>query len=56
MTEASHFETHRARSSARKLSFDDDAARLCVDVREQNCPRLLKLNSYDLGVDIEKVM
>jgi benzoyl-CoA-dihydrodiol lyase len=59
MTEASprfDFETHPDRYRHWKLSFDGDVARLALDVREDGgiVPGYaLKLNSYDLGVDIE---
>jgi benzoyl-CoA-dihydrodiol lyase len=59
MTDASpriDFETHPDRYRHWKLSFDGDVARLALDVREDGgiAPGYaLKLNSYDLGVDIE---
>jgi benzoyl-CoA-dihydrodiol lyase len=59
MTEASpriDVETHPDRYRHWKLSFEGDVARLALDVREDGgiVPGYaLKLNSYDLGVDIE---
>jgi benzoyl-CoA-dihydrodiol lyase len=50
------FETHPDRYKHWKLSFDGDVARLVMDVQEDGglVPGYeLKLNSYDLGVDIE---
>jgi benzoyl-CoA-dihydrodiol lyase len=50
------FETHPSRYRHWKLSFDGDVARLALDVREDGGivgGYALKLNSYDLGVDIE---
>ncbi|NUN51819.1 MAG: enoyl-CoA hydratase/isomerase family protein, partial [Planctomycetaceae bacterium] len=50
------FETHPSRYRHWKLSFEGDVARLRMDVREDATLRegyRLKLNSYDLGVDIE---
>jgi benzoyl-CoA-dihydrodiol lyase len=59
MTEALpriEFDMHPDRYRHWKLSFDGDVARLALDVREDGgiVPGYaLKLNSYDLGVDIE---
>jgi len=50
------FETHPSRYQHWKLSFDGAVARLVMDVAEDAPLRpgyALKLNSYDLGVDIE---
>ncbi|PWT84238.1 MAG: benzoyl-CoA-dihydrodiol lyase [Blastocatellia bacterium] len=50
------FETHPARYQHWKLTFDNAVATLAMDVREDGglSPEYrLKLNSYDLGVDIE---
>jgi benzoyl-CoA-dihydrodiol lyase len=50
------FETHPDRYQHWKLSFDGPVATLSMDVREDAGLRpdyRLKLNSYDLGVDIE---
>ncbi|MGH9350033.1 MAG: 2,3-epoxybenzoyl-CoA dihydrolase, partial [Vicinamibacterales bacterium] len=50
------FETHPARYKHWRLSFDGPVATLSMDVREDAGLRpdyRLKLNSYDLGVDIE---
>src|ERR1700733_3302170 len=50
------FETHPSRYKHWKLSFDGPVARLVMDVVEDAPMRpgyQLKLNSYDLGVDIE---
>jgi benzoyl-CoA-dihydrodiol lyase len=50
------FETHPSRYRHWKLSLDGEVARLSMDVREDEGLRAdyaLKLNSYDLGVDIE---
>ncbi|MFM8385586.1 MAG: 2,3-epoxybenzoyl-CoA dihydrolase [Planctomycetia bacterium] len=50
------FETHPSRYKHWKLSFDGPIARLAMDVQEEQGLRpgyVLKLNSYDLGVDIE---
>ena len=50
------FETHPDRYKHWKLSFDGAVARLAMDVQEDGGMRPgypLKLNSYDLGVDIE---
>ncbi len=50
------FETHPDRYRHWKLSFDGELARLGMDVQEEDGMRegyTLKLNSYDLGVDIE---
>ena len=50
------FETHPSRYRHWKLSFDGETARLRMDVKEDAPLRegyRLKLNSYDLGVDIE---
>ncbi len=55
-TPAVDFETHPSKYSHWKLSFDGALARLRMDVREDRPLRegyRLKLNSYDLGVDIE---
>lgn len=51
-----HFETEPDRYAHWRLTFDGPVARLILDVREDRPLRpgyLLKLNSYDLGVDIE---
>ena len=51
-----HFETHPQRYTHWKLSFDGPVATLVMDVVEDAGMRpgyALKLNSYDLGVDIE---
>src|SRR5690242_14723011 len=53
---AVHFETHPSKYRHWKLSFDGPIATLGMDVREDAGLRddyRLKLNSYDLGVDIE---
>ncbi|HVK71141.1 MAG TPA: 2,3-epoxybenzoyl-CoA dihydrolase [Polyangium sp.] len=53
---AIRFETHPSRYKHWKLSFDGAIARLVMDVVEEAPMRpgyALKLNSYDLGVDIE---
>ena len=50
------FETHPSRYRHWKLSFDGAIARLIMDVAEDEPLRpgyALKLNSYDLGVDVE---
>jgi benzoyl-CoA-dihydrodiol lyase len=50
------FETHPSRYQHWKLSFDGPVATLSMDVREDAGLKpdyRLKLNSYDLGVDIE---
>lgn len=50
------FETHPSRYKHWKLEFDGEIARLWMDVREDGGIHpgyQLKLNSYDLGVDIE---
>ena len=50
------FETHPSRYRHWKLAFDGPVARLSMAVKEDGGLRpgyLLKLNSYDLGVDIE---
>jgi benzoyl-CoA-dihydrodiol lyase len=50
------FETHPSRYKHWKLSFDGEIATLSMDVQEDGGLRgdyRLKLNSYDLGVDIE---
>ena len=50
------FETHPDQYKHWKLSFDGPVATLAMDVREDAGLRSdyrLKLNSYDLGVDIE---
>jgi benzoyl-CoA-dihydrodiol lyase len=50
------FETHPSKYRHWKLSFDGEVARLRMDVAEDKPLRegyKLKLNSYDLGVDIE---
>src|SRR3954454_20577760 len=50
------FETHPSRYRHWRLTFEGDIARLGMDVREDAGLRpgyQLKLNSYDLGVDIE---
>ena len=50
------FRTHPSRYKHWKLSFDGPVATLAMDVREDGglVPGYeLKLNSYDLGVDIE---
>ena len=50
------FETHPLRYQHWKLEAEDDIARLTLDIREDGGIRpgyQLKLNSYDLGVDIE---
>src|SRR5881397_3636494 len=50
------FETHPARYNHWKLTFDGPVATLAMDVREDaglSADYKLKLNSYDLGVDIE---
>ena len=55
-TEPVRFETHPDRYKHWKLSFDGAVATLLMDVKEDGGMRPgypLKLNSYDLGVDIE---
>src|SRR5881296_780248 len=50
------FDTHPSRYKHWKLSFDGPVATLSMDVQEDAGLRpdyRLKLNSYDLGVDIE---
>ena len=50
------FETHPERYAHWKVSYDGPVARLAMDVQEDKPLRPgypLKLNSYDLGVDIE---
>lgn len=50
------FETHPSRYRHWKLSFDGPVAKLAMDVPEDAAlsgDYVLKLNSYDLGVDIE---
>ena len=50
------FDTHPDRYAHWKLSFDGDTATLAMDVNEDKGLKpgyKLKLNSYDLGVDIE---
>ncbi|MBX5482760.1 MAG: benzoyl-CoA-dihydrodiol lyase [Myxococcaceae bacterium] len=50
------FESHPSKYRHWKLAFDGDIARLSMDVQEEAGLRegyTLKLNSYDLGVDIE---
>ena len=48
------FETHPDAWKHWRLSFDGPVARLAMDVREdEDAPYLLKLNSYDIFVDIE---
>jgi benzoyl-CoA-dihydrodiol lyase len=50
------FETEPARYRHWKLTFDGPVARLAMDVQEEQGLRpgyVLKLNSYDLGVDLE---
>src|SRR5688572_26989723 len=56
VTEAVTFETHPSQYRHWKLSFDEAVATLSMDVQEDAGLRgdyRLKLNSYDLGVDIE---
>ena len=56
VTEAVTFETHPSQYRHWKLAFDGPAATLSMDVREDaglSGDYRLKLNSYDLGVDIE---
>ena len=51
-----NFETHPSRYQHWKLSTENDIATLTLDIREDGGIRpgyQLKLNSYDLGVDIE---
>ena len=55
-TTVESFETHPDRYKHWRLSFDGDIARLVMDVQEDGglVPGYeLKLNSYDLGVDLE---
>jgi benzoyl-CoA-dihydrodiol lyase len=50
------YETHPDRYLHWRLAFDEPVARLCLDVNEDRGLKpgyKLKLNSYDLGVDIE---
>ncbi len=50
------FESHPSRYKHWKLTFEGEIARLAMDVQEDEGLRqdyTLKLNSYDLGVDIE---
>src|SRR5580698_5462933 len=50
------FQTHPSRYQHWKLSFDGDIATLKLDIKEDGGIRpgyAMKLNSYDLGVDIE---
>src|SRR5437867_13117857 len=50
------FETHPDRYRHWKLGFEGPVARLALDVQEDAPLRpgyVLKLNSYDLGVDLE---
>ena len=50
------FETHPSRYKHWKLSFDGAVATLALDIKEDGGIRpgyAMKLNSYDLGVDIE---
>ncbi len=52
----SSFETHPNQYKHWKLQFDGEVAKLSMDVQEDDGMRAdytLKLNSYDLGVDIE---
>ena len=56
VVEAVTFETHPSQYRHWKLSFEGEVATLAMDVREDGGLRddyRLKLNSYDLGVDIE---
>ena len=56
MDEAVDYQTHPDRYAHWKLGFDGPVARLTLDVQEDRGIRAgykLKLNSYDLGVDIE---
>ena len=56
MDEAVDYQTHPDRYAHWKLDFDGPVARLTLDVQEDRGIRpgyKLKLNSYDLGVDIE---
>ncbi|MFK5955096.1 MAG: 2,3-epoxybenzoyl-CoA dihydrolase [Planctomycetota bacterium] len=51
-----HFETHPDRYQHLKVEIDGPVARLIIDINEDGGLRpgyVLKLNSYDLGVDIE---
>src|SRR5678815_2171007 len=56
-TRIDSFETHPSAYKHWKLSIDGPVATLAMGIREENGLRpddyLLKLNSYDLGVDIE---
>jgi len=55
-TEPVQFETHPDRYKHWKLEIEGETARLKMDVQEDQGLRpgyQLKLNSYDLGVDIE---
>ena len=51
------FESHPSKYKHWKLAFEGEVARLSMDVKEDGGLRaddyVLKLNSYDLGVDIE---
>ena len=50
------FETHPSRYRHWRLNVDGETARLVMDIQEDDGtgkPYLLKLNSYDLSVDIE---
>jgi len=56
MDDAVDYQTHPDRYAHWKLGFDGPVARLTLDVQEDRGIRAgykLKLNSYDLGVDIE---
>jgi benzoyl-CoA-dihydrodiol lyase len=56
VVEAVTFETHPSQYRHWKISFEGQVATLSMDVREDAALRgdyRLKLNSYDLGVDIE---
>lgn len=57
MPETLTFETHPDRYKHWKVSFDGPVARLDMDVQQDQAQRdgayELKLNSYDIGVDIE---
>lgn len=55
-TDVWSFETHPSRYRHWKLSIEGDTARLFMSVRDNEGFKpgyILKLNSYDLGVDIE---
>src|SRR5215510_1787938 len=55
-SETFSFDTHPSKYRHWKLSIDNDVARLFMSVRDNEPFRpgyILKLNSYDLGVDIE---